>query len=498
MKVLSSSTGKPCRPVIKHAYPLKRSGPKGGHDENTQENDNEINNHDHNLAIANSGHPPRVDDADRLRHLTQFADWAEGAIDGQKRDIDRISASVNKIETDMRSFKDFMAMVRRELAIRPTNIELDEVRASVHSLRDETDQSHSKNADMPAEGSLSFEDVDLITESITSLSQKVNEIDSLKLEIQFLKIKLKRSEDATRKAGQYVDSRPSSPLPTTTHHHEESSLYVRPFVDQVQRNPTGFEKHMSSSPAIEDSRTKRARLSGKDMRAAVAPNSQTGPAPRKPSRLSHVLVPVPQDHLVASAYGLDDMIPADNITDDAYEPEPGVTDPAAMTGRAARPGSPSNGEEPVSSKPGWRGWRNALPSNSQNRKAKPSRKSRGGSDELDPDYIPVTAKGAKDRRFRTAVRHTKRRESGNPDDLKISGPENFQDGTDDVKKDGEEDIIQSVEPDDAPAIPQAATLNPAHQQHVTDEERQKLRQERLQARERLVRDTIDREMDMGI
>lgn len=493
MKVISRSTGKPCRPVIKHAYPLKRSGPKGGHNENTQENDSEINNYDHNLTIANNDHPPRADDADRLRHLTQFADWAEGAIDGQKRDIDRISASVNKIETDMRSFKDFMAMVRRELAVRPTNIEMDEVRASVHSLRDETDQSRSKNAAMPAEGSLSFEDIDLITESITSLSQKVNEIDSLKLEIQFLKIKLKRSEDATRKAGQYVESRPSTPLPTTTHHQEEFSAYVRPFVDQIQRNPTGFEKHTSSSPVVEDSRTKRARLSAKDVRAVVAPNAQSSSAPRKPSRLSHVLVPAPQDHLAAGTYALEDMAPADDISEDAYEPEPTVTDLATTTRKVARPGSPS--DELVSSKPSWRNTH--LPS-SQNRKTKLSRKSRGGSDELDPDYIPVTARGAKDRRFGAAVRYTRRRESGNPNNLKMSDPGNFQDETDDAKKDGEEDVVQSVERDDAPTIPQAAMLDPAHQQDITDEERHKLRQERLQARERLVRDTIEREMNMGI
>ncbi|KFZ18966.1 hypothetical protein V501_00868 [Pseudogymnoascus sp. VKM F-4519 (FW-2642)] len=483
MKVISGSTRKPCTPVIKHTYPLKRSGAKIGHDDNTQENGNEMNGHDGNLAVADSDHPVQADDADRLQHLTQFADWAEGAIDSQKRDIDRISVSVNRIETDMRSFKDFMAMVRRELAVRPTNIEMDDVRASVHSLRDEIDESHSTNVAKPAEGSLSFESVDLITESITSLSQKVNEIDSLKLEIQFLKIKLKRSEDITRNAGRYVDSQPSTPLSATTRHQDESSAYVRPLVDQLQRSSTGFEKHMSSSPAVDDKRTKRARLSGKDMRAAVAPNAQPESTLRKPSRLSHVLLPVSQDRLAAEVDELDDMAPTGDTTDDAYELKPAGIDPGTATGGVARPGSPLNEGQPVASKPSWR---TANLCTSQNRRAKPLRKSRGGSDELDPDFIPLTAKGTKDRRFTKGRLSNRRRASGNP-----------QGGTDGMKN-GEEDIVQSVERDDAPTIPQAVMLDPAHQQPVTDEEHQKSRQEILQARERLVKDTIEREMNMAI
>lgn len=493
MKVISGSTRKPCSPVIKHAYPLKRNGPKSGHDDNTQENDNEMNGLDHNSAVADSDYPRQVGDADRLQHLTQFADWAEGAIDGQKRDIDRISVSVNKIETDMRSFKDFMTMVRRELAVRPTNIQMDDVRASVHSLRDEIDQPRSTGVARPAEGSLSFEDVDLITQSITSLSQKVNEIDSLKLEIQFLKIKLKRSEDVTRKAGMYVDSRASTPLPTTTHHQDESSTYVRPPVDQLQRNSTGFEKHMSSSPAAEEIRTKRARLSGRDMRAVVAPNVQSSSTLRKPSRLSHVLLPVSQGRPAADAHELEDMAPIDDFSDDALESKPTDVDPATDTERVARSGSPLNEGQPMASKPSWR---SAHLRTSQNRKTKPLRKSRGGSDELDPEFIPLTAKGTKDRRFKTGA-WSKRRESGNPD-LKTSTSGNLEGGADDMGKDGEEDIVQSVERDDAPTIPQAVMLNPTHQQHTTDEEHQKRKQETLRARERLVKNTIDREMNMAI
>ncbi|OBT74685.1 hypothetical protein VF21_06973 [Pseudogymnoascus sp. 05NY08] len=483
MKVISESTGKSCTPVIKRAYPLKRTGPKVGHDDNTQENGNDMNGHDHNLAVADSDHPPHPDDADRFQRLTQFADWAEGAIDSQKRDIDRISVSVNKIETDMRSFKDFMTMVRRELAVRPTNIEMDDVRASVHSLRDEIEESRSTNVAKPTKGSLSFEDVDLITESITSLSQKVNEIDSLKLEIQFLKIKLKRSEDITRDAGRYVDSRTSTPLPATTRQRDESPAYVRPLVDQLQRNSTGFEKHMSSTPIVDDNRTKRARLSGKDMRAVVAPNVQPSSTLHKPSRLSHVLLPVSQDRRAVSVDELDDMAPTGDTTDDAYEPNPTDIDPATATGGVARPESPSNEGQPVASKPSWR---NTHLRTSQNRRAKPARTSRGGSDELDPDFIPLTAKGTKDRRFTKGRWSNKRRAS-----------KNLRGETDDVE-DGEEDIVQSVERDDAPAIPQAVMLDPAHQQPMTDEDHQKLRQETLRARERLVKDTIDREMNMAI
>ncbi|KFY40368.1 hypothetical protein V494_03536 [Pseudogymnoascus sp. VKM F-4513 (FW-928)] len=467
MKVISRSTGKPCTPVIKHAYPLKRNAPRSGHDENTQENSNEMNSHDHNSTAADNGRPLQADDDDRLQHLTQFADWAEGAIDSQKKDIDRISVSVNKIETDMRSFKDFMTMVRRELAVRPTNIEMDDVRASVLSLRDEISQPRSTGVGKPAEGSLSFDDVDLITESITSLSQKVSEIDSLKLEIQFLKIKLKRSEEVTKKAGGYVDSRSSTPLSTTKHRQNEPSAYVRPLVDQSQSNSTGFDKHMPSSPAAEDNRSKRVRLSGKDMRAAVVPHVQPAPTLHKPSRLSHVLLPVSRSRLAAGADELDDIALSDNMTDDAYEPKSAGASPATATGLRS----------------------------SQTRRTRPSRKSRGGSEEIDPDFIPLTAKGTKDRRFRTGQWSNRRRESGNLG-LKTSTSGNLQSEADDTQ-DGE-DIVQSVERDDAPIIPQAVMLDPAQQQHMTDEAHEKTKQERLQARERLVKDTIEREMNMAV
>lgn len=473
MKVISASTRKPCKPVIKHAYPLKRNGPKVGQDDNTQENGNEMSGQGRNSAVVDSDHPLRADEADRLQHLTQFADWAEGAIDSQKRDIDRISVSVNKIETDMRSFKDFMAMVRRELAVRPTNVEMDDVRASMHSLREEIDQSCSTNVSKPAEGSLSFEDVDLMTESITSLSQKVNEIDSLKLEIQFLKIKLKRSEDVTRQAGRYADSQRGTPLPTATHHQDESTAYVRPLADQLQRSSTGFEKHMSSSHAMDDNRTKRVRLSGKGMGAVVPPAVQSGSTLRKPSRLSHVLHPILQGRPPADAHELDDMAPTDNFTVDAFESRPTDVGPAAATGSVARSGSPLNDEgQPVASKPSWRDAHRT----SQNQKSKSS----GKSHELDPEFIPLTAKGTADRRFKSGRFSTRRRESG---DLSVVA--------DDMEKDSEEDILQSVERNDAP-------MEPGHQQHMTDEEHQNRKREALQARERLVKNTIDREMNMSI
>ncbi|KFY45356.1 hypothetical protein V495_03030 [Pseudogymnoascus sp. VKM F-4514 (FW-929)] len=486
MKVVSRSTGEPCTPIIKHAYPLKRNGPKGGQDDNAQEN--EINGHDHNLAVADSDHPDQVDVAHRLQQLTKFADWAEVAIDSQKRDIDRISVSVNKIETDMRSFKDFMTMVRKELAIRPTNAEMEDVRASVHSLRDEIDQSGSMNDARPARESLAFEDIDLITESITSMSQKVNEIDSLKLEIQFLKIKLKRSEEVTRKAGKYVGSRQSTPPPTSTHRHDGSSVYVEPPLDQLQRNSRGSEKHTSSSPVVAENRTKRARLSGKDVGAAVAPNVQPGSTLRKPSRLSHVLLPVSQDHLAADVDELD-MAPVYDITDDTFEPKP-----QTATRRSARSGSPLNEEQSVASKPSWR---NAHLRTSQNQKTKPSRKSRGGSEELDPDFIPLTAKGTKDRRYKRVSYSGRRRDSMDPG-LKRAASGNLQGRADDMENAAEDDIVESVERDDAPTIPLAMMLDPAGQQQITDEERQRRKQETLLARERLVKDTIDREMNMAI
>jgi hypothetical protein len=82
--------------------------------------------------------------------------------------------------------------------------------------------------------------------------------------------------------------------------------------------------------------------------------------------------------------------------------------------------------------------------------------------------------------------------------LKRAASGNLQGGADDMENAAEDDIVESVERDDAPTIPLATMLDPAQQQQITDEERQRRKQETLLARERLVKDTIDREMNMAI
>jgi hypothetical protein len=69
-----------------------------------------------NSQSKNNEMPPPPAKENPGTNLARFTTWAEGAIYDQQKDIDRIGGAVARIEKDMRSFKEFMAEVRAELA----------------------------------------------------------------------------------------------------------------------------------------------------------------------------------------------------------------------------------------------------------------------------------------------------------------------------------------------------------------------------------------------
>jgi len=85
-------------------------------------------------------HPPPVQD-DIRRDLQKLKSRTDKAISSQQKDIDRISATLERIEKGMTSLRDFMNEVRTELAITKqeslTDEDLADIRREVKVVRDE-------------------------------------------------------------------------------------------------------------------------------------------------------------------------------------------------------------------------------------------------------------------------------------------------------------------------------------------------------------------------
>lgn len=164
---------------------------------------------------------PSSSDSDPLPGLIRFAEWAEDAIAGQRKDIGRISTVVSKIEKDMRSFKDFMIETRRDLATVPGGKPWASMKRSVTLLEEEvgsirTELEARPGATCPNDDDgvkLSVEELDVLTSSITKISQKVNEVESLKMELQFMKTRLKRLEEGARTVKQAIEPPAKEILP---------------------------------------------------------------------------------------------------------------------------------------------------------------------------------------------------------------------------------------------------------------------------------------------
>lgn len=147
------------------------------------------------------------EDLARLKAVT-----AETSVElqAQRRDIDRVSATVRRLEREMSQMRDLMERIRSEAITRSTGSAL----------------SQREGMGYPVE------ELELLTANITSIGAKVNGIDGLKLEFEMMKRRIKRMEDAnnaTRSLAAFAQkSLRATPIAKSTNISEGSSQRKRP------------------------------------------------------------------------------------------------------------------------------------------------------------------------------------------------------------------------------------------------------------------------------
>ncbi|KAL3417555.1 hypothetical protein PVAG01_10565 [Phlyctema vagabunda] len=199
MTVLSEKTGLRTAPVVLKTYSLidsstsksarRLSGPQPATEDNISHTKHSVN--------------VRVKDIDR-RELTKSIEWAEDALNTQRKDIDRIDGAVGRIERDMRLFKEFMSDVRKELdAIHQpsasTNQEIVNLQQDIRQIRQGLAQVEQVSS------RAELEPFELPKEHIQRISQTATEVGSLKLELEAMRTRLEQVESITREAVQGPD-----------------------------------------------------------------------------------------------------------------------------------------------------------------------------------------------------------------------------------------------------------------------------------------------------
>ena len=119
--------------------------------------------------------------------VTKLKSWAEATIQSQQHDIDRISGSVDRIECDMRLFKDFMEEVRAELASN-RHIQAEREKETVATVRGDLDtlrQQLNSNPRPVSRGSFETSNrrLDIMAKDLLQVGRKVDEIDDIKTEL---------------------------------------------------------------------------------------------------------------------------------------------------------------------------------------------------------------------------------------------------------------------------------------------------------------------------
>lgn len=108
-----------------------------------------------------NGSMPPPPATDRTRELDTFKTWAQDAITKQKMDIACVSTAVERIETGMRGFQDFMNQVRTELAANrgenPTQKDIMALRDDVRDLRKEFGTNQQTQQSKPQEHAKIFD-----------------------------------------------------------------------------------------------------------------------------------------------------------------------------------------------------------------------------------------------------------------------------------------------------------------------------------------------------
>lgn len=467
-----------------------------------------------------------INNGDPLPGLIRFAEWAKDAIAGQKEDIGRISDVVSKTEMDMKSFTNFMVETRRELAAVPGGRPWERMKRSVTFLEEEVGSLRTELENRPDAGGsneddgvkLSVEELDVLTSSITKISQKVNEVESLKMELQFMKTRLKRFEDASRTLKQAVEpqARESSPAPPAV--PNSSTPRLRRVVSEGNAGGNYSRTPKSAGLPRKRKSDEYESNSASEMAAPAASGGQKkriplDPAPtgywkiqHKPSRLSNVQylddVPDPEDDPVDAGKFIDGHYSEgdrraidDPIREYDSAPESRSARRKTLPIRDQNNRRDSSSPEEISPPPDTRAARPTKVSRLQALQKSPGRTHRRAQSETlrNEDGIRLTKKGEPDRRsgnYKYLRQYYERLRVQKEQEEKDTGQGQEQgdgEGQELVGETGDRertDVMPSVE-GGVPAAPMIQEV---------EEREEALKQAELEARDRLVRETLEREL----
>lgn len=215
MSVISELTGTTITPNVTKTLPLvlasgeSATGPKAS---NPQSVPPPLRSLHTSESVRSQGSPFHGHEPEGNQpNLIRFKTWAEEAITSQQKDIDRISGAVDRIEREMRSLKEMMYEIRDELT---ANRQIHSAREDTRTLRTEIEALRDEiriNAQRPTTG----------TEGDRRLAKDTAaEVEELKRELRRLKRSL---NDSSIQQIRGSDNTPSeSALPTGPPHRASS------------------------------------------------------------------------------------------------------------------------------------------------------------------------------------------------------------------------------------------------------------------------------------
>ncbi|RDW60171.1 hypothetical protein BP5796_11777 [Coleophoma crateriformis] len=134
------------------------------------------------------------------KEFRDFAEWAEGIMGNQRKDIDRIDGAVGRIENDMRLFRDFMADMRKQLGSDDrimnvaNNQEIVDLRNELAGLQLQVEQATQDGPGLTKNG------YEVLNQNMIRIDQKVTQISSLKPEVNSIKTRVDHLEGRARAA----------------------------------------------------------------------------------------------------------------------------------------------------------------------------------------------------------------------------------------------------------------------------------------------------------
>jgi hypothetical protein len=199
--------------------------------------------------------PPAID-------LAKFKFWAEEAMSNQQKDIDRLSGTVERLERDMRSFKEFMVETRAELSSSsriPLIVDNNEMR----SLRDELEELRQKvdqNGGLMTRGSLDIaRSVDVVVQDVQRISQKTDEFDLLKTQLTEMQSQIHSLEAAQK---------------SMTVYNQETGRTLLSGLDKRKYGNDDQEYTIEEGQRMDGTLAKRRRVSGATSPSASIPNDR--------------------------------------------------------------------------------------------------------------------------------------------------------------------------------------------------------------------------------